>query len=91
MCVKREDYFLSNFQRGTVREEKKTVGAKVLSKLAMIFSSLWIAILTILKALGVLEIEITDVIYSGIAIVSVWCPTYLSVWLDKIKEIRWKE
>ena len=59
-----------------------------MSKVAMIFASLWIAVLTIMKAFGIFDIEISDVIYSGIAIVSVWCPTYLSIWLDKIKDIK---
>lgn len=68
--------------------EKKNNGAKTYSKIAMIFSSVWIAVLTILKACKVLQIEITDIIYSGIAIVCMWSPTYLSIWLDKIKDIK---
>lgn len=66
----------------------KKGGAKVYSKFAMIFSSLWIAGLTVLKALKLFEIAETDIIYSGISIVAVWSPTYLSIWLDKIKDIR---
>jgi len=68
--------------------QEKKAGAKVYSKFAMIFSSVWIAGLTILKALKVFEINETDIIYSGISIVAVWSPTYLSIWLDKIKDIR---
>jgi len=68
--------------------QEKKAGAKIYSKIAMIFSSVWIAGLTILKALKVFDIAETDIIYSGISIVAVWSPTYMSIWLDKIKEIR---
>lgn len=71
-----------------LQEQEKKAGAKVYSKFAMIFSSLWIAGLTVLKALKLFEIAETDIIYSGISIVAVWSPTYLSIWLDKIKDIR---
>ena len=67
---------------------EKELTAKGCSKGAMLFSSAWVAILTILRGLRIVELEITDIIYSGIAIVAVWSPTYLSIWLDKIKAIR---
>lgn len=68
--------------------EKKELGAKEYSKVAMIFASLWIVTFTILKGLKIMNVEMTDIIYSGISIVAVWSPTYLSIWLDKIKEIK---
>ncbi len=67
---------------------KKKLGAKQLSKLAMIFSAVWIAVLTIFKGLGVIKLEINDIIYSGLAITAVWCPTFVSVYFDKIKIMR---
>lgn len=67
---------------------KKKLGAKQLSKLAMIFSAIWIAVLTIFKGLGVIKLEINDIIYSGLAITAVWCPTFVSVYFDKIKIMR---
>lgn len=67
-------------------EEKKTIGAKLLSKSAMIFSSFWIAILTILKGLNKIDLEIDSIIYSGIAITAVWTPTFVSIITDKIKD-----
>ena len=66
--------------------EKKSIGAKLLSKSAMIFSSLWIAILTLLKGFGKIDLDIDSIIYSGIAITAVWTPTFISIITDKIKE-----
>lgn len=64
----------------------KKIGAKVLSKGAMIFSSLWIAVLTILKGLNKIDLDIDSIIYSGVAITAVWTPTFISIIADKIKE-----
>ena len=69
-------------------EKEKIVTAKNCSKGAMIFASAWVAILTILRGLKIVELEETDIIYSGVSIVAMWSPTYLSMWLDKIKAIR---
>lgn len=69
-------------------EEKKEMGAKELSKGTMLFASFWVGIFTVLKSLGVINIEMTDIIMSALAIVGVWMPTYLSTWLDKIREIK---
>ena len=67
---------------------KKKAGGKTTFKLAMIFSAVWIATLTIFKGLGVIKLEINDIIYSGLAITAVWCPTFVSVYFDKIKIMR---
>lgn len=64
----------------------KKIGAKLLSKGAMIFSSAWIAVLTILKGYGKIELDINEIIYSGVAITAVWTPTFISIITDKIKE-----
>ena len=63
----------------------KELGAKILSKGAMIFSSAWIAILTIMKGYGKIELTIDEIIYSGVAITAVWTPTSISIITDKIK------
>lgn len=68
-----------------MEEEKKTIGAKLLSKAAMIFSSLWIAVLTILKGMQKIDLDIDAIIYSGVAITAVWTPTFISIITDKIK------
>lgn len=69
----------------TQTTEKKTLGAKMLSKVAMIFSSLWIAVLTILVGLKVIELDINDIVTSGVAITAVWTPTFVSIVTDKIR------
>lgn len=63
----------------------KELGAKILSKGAMIFSSAWIALLTIAKGYGKIELTIDEIIYSGVAITAVWTPTFISIITDKIK------
>lgn len=65
-------------------ETQKSFGAKLLSKLAMIFSSLWIAVLTILKGLKLFDLDINSIIFSGVAITAVWTPTFISIITDKI-------
>ncbi len=64
----------------------KKIGAKVLSKGAMIFSSIWIAVLTILKGLDKINLTINEIIVSGVVITAVWTPTFISIITDKIKE-----
>lgn len=69
-------------------KEKNPTGAKNLSKFAMAFSGLWIAGLTIFKGLGAIDLTMNDICLSGIVIVGVWTPTYFSIILDKIKDIK---
>lgn len=69
-------------------KEPVKIGAKAQSRFAMIFSSIWIATLTILKGAGIVDLLMNDIMMSGIAITAIWTPTYLSIFLDKIKEIR---
>lgn len=64
----------------------KKIGAKVLSKSAMIFSSVWIAALTILKGLDKINLTINEIVISGVVITAVWTPTFISIITDKIKE-----
>ena len=64
----------------------KKIGAKVLSKSAMIFSSVWIAVLTILKGLDKISLTINEIVISGVVITAVWTPTFISIITDKIKE-----
>lgn len=49
----------------------------------MIFSSLWIAVLTILKGTGKIELTENEIITSGIVITAVWTPTFLSILAEK--------
>jgi hypothetical protein len=70
-----------------IQEEKKK-GAKRYSLFAQIFSGLWIAAHTILKGLGVTQLDMSDIVYSGIAIAAIFTPVYFSIFLDKIKDIK---
>jgi hypothetical protein len=70
-----------------IQEEKK-MGAKRYSLFAQIFSCLWIAVHTILKGLGITKLEMSDIVYSGIAIAAIFMPVYFSIFLDKIRDIK---
>lgn len=70
------------------KSDEKKLKAKRLSLIAMAFSTLWITALTILKSVGLVNLSVEDIVESAAAIVAMWCPTYVSMWLDKIKQIR---
>ena len=59
------------------------MGAKVLSKIAMVFAGVWIIILTLLKGFGKIDLSINEIIGSGVAVAAVWTPTYFSIIVDK--------
>jgi hypothetical protein len=69
-------------------QDGKKTGAKQYSLFAQIFSGLWIAVHTILKGLGITHLEMSDIVYSGIAIAAIFMPVYFSIFLDKIKDIK---
>lgn len=76
-------------EKTQMAEENKKITAKKCSKFAMICATLWVAVVTILRGFGFLkELSENDVIFAGVAMVSFWSPTYLSIWLDKIKSIK---
>jgi hypothetical protein len=72
--------------KDTTQSEKP--GAKHYSLAAQIISGIWIAVHTILKGCGLSKLEMSDIIYSGIAIAAIFMPVYFSIFLDKIKDIR---
>ena len=70
-------------------ETKENLKVKTLSKWTMFFAALWIVTMSILKWVGVFpSAEINDIIYTGVAVMAIWSPTYISIVLDKIKDIR---
>ena len=71
-------------------EEKKgkTTGAKNLSKWTMCFASVWIAVLTVMKGLKLIDLSITDIVASAGFMCVVWSPAYTSIFMDKIKDIK---
>lgn len=68
--------------------EEKKKGAKDYSLASMIIAGVWIAVLTILKGLSIMKLDMGDIIGSGVAIAAVFSPVYFSIFLDKIKDIR---
>jgi hypothetical protein len=65
------------------------ISAKTSSHIAMMIAVLWVGTLTILKGLKIITLEIQDIIFSGGTIAAVFSPTFVSIWLDKIKDIKW--
>jgi hypothetical protein len=65
------------------------MSAKQSSFLAQIIAALWVAVMAVLKGLGKINMEMTDIILSGGAIAAVFCPVFVSIWLEKIRDIKW--
>jgi hypothetical protein len=67
------------------------IEGKEISKKSMIFAAIWISGLTLIK--GTLYIfdkeflSVGEIVSSGIAVVAVFSPIVMSVWLEKIKDI----
>jgi hypothetical protein len=73
--------------------EKKT-SAKDVSLVSMVISAIWIGALSLLKAFWFLisdkafGLTMGEIITSGICIAAIFSPVYLSIVLDKIKDIK---
>jgi len=67
---------------------KKATDAKVQSRAAMVLAAIWIGIGTVAKGLGFLNLDVSDIIYSGLAIAACFTPVYFSIIMDKFKEIK---
>jgi hypothetical protein len=65
------------------------MSAKQSSFLAQVVAALWVAALSVLKGLGKINMEMTDIILSGGAIAAVFCPVFVSIWLEKLRDIKW--
>jgi len=68
--------------------EKKSVSAKESSKWGQIVAAVWIAGWCSFAFISGKNIEVSDVILSGIGIAAMFIPVYFSIIMDKIKEIR---
>jgi magnesium-transporting ATPase (P-type) len=69
--------------------------AKEISKWSMVIASIWIAALSLVKALwGIFGfsaefgLSMNEIIMSGITLAAIFTPVYLSIVLDKIKDMR---
>lgn len=86
-----EQLTLEDFEEFPEKTAKKA-GAKDYSLAGQIFAAIWIVLWSALKfAKGIMSgqvIEVTDIIYSGIAIAACFSPVYVSILFDKVREIR---
>ncbi len=64
------------------------LSAKSSSLFAQIFAAAWIAVGTILKGVGVIDLDMVEIILSGITIAGCFIPVYFSIIMDKIKDIK---
>jgi hypothetical protein len=78
-----------------LREENKPRGgAKGVSLKSMLVSAVWIGALSLLKAFwGLISQEsfgltMNEIVLSGVIMAAVFSPVYLSIILDKIKDIK---
>jgi len=75
-------------------KQKKGTGAKNVSLKSMIISAIWIGVLSLLKAFwGLITakafgLTMSEIIFSGVVMAAVFSPVYLSIILDKIKDIK---
>lgn len=77
-------------QEHTVPTEqtKSKIGAKVFSKIAMVIGTIWITVTGTLKGVGLFEMSAWEIMLIGLTIAYSWSPTYISMWIDKIKGIK---
>ncbi|MBC6720321.1 hypothetical protein [Treponema sp. Marseille-Q4130] len=71
------------------KDVKQGLKAKPISLKSQIIAAIWIAGWSAFKfASDSYSIKINDVIFSGLGIAACFSPVYLSIVMDKIKEIR---
>ena len=73
---------------------KQKPAAKDVTLKSMIIAAIWIGVLSLVKAFwplfSVTDFGLTmkDIVLSGVIMAAVFSPVYLSIILDKVKEIR---
>jgi len=78
----------------TVDEKKDGPSAKDVSLKSMIIAAAWIGVLTLAKAFWGLVTEkafglsVSEIVLSGLMIAAVFSPVYLSIVLEKIRDIK---
>jgi hypothetical protein len=83
-----------NDEKEVKTEEKKGAGAKDVSFKSMIISAVWIGVLTLAKAVWCIfsdkafGLTMNEIVLSGVVMAAVFSPVYLSIVLDKIKDIK---
>jgi len=75
-------------------EKEEKSGAKDVTLKSVIFAAVWVGTLSLLKAFwGFIStkefgLPMNEIIMSGLVIAAVFSPVYLSIVLDKIKDIK---
>lgn len=71
------------------KDENKGIKAKSISLKSQLLAVIWIAGWSTFKFINSADgISISDVLYSGLGIAACFSPVYLSIIMDKIKDIR---
>ena len=83
-----EDKNLKEIDVEKQEQTKKKLGAKVFSKIAMVIGTIWITVTGTLKGVGLFEMSAWEIMLIGLTIAYSWSPTYISMWIDKIKGIK---
>ena len=77
-----------------VNNETKKPGAKDVTLISMILSAIWIGLLTIIKAFWKLfsanefGLSMNEIVLSGLIMAALFSPVYLSIILDKVRDIK---
>lgn len=75
-------------------EQKNSPAAKDVSLKSMIISAVWIGVLSLAKTFWSLVTDkpfglaMSEIVLSGVMLAAVFSPVYLSIVLDKIKDIK---
>jgi hypothetical protein len=64
------------------------ISAKHTDLVTKIFAALWIVVFTILKGLGIVALSVPEICGSAGAVVAIFAPVWVSMWIDKIAEIK---
>jgi polyferredoxin len=74
--------------------EEKKAGPKDISFKSMIVASVWVGVLTLAKAVWAIfsdkafGLTMSEILITGFAMCAFFSPVYLSIALDKIKDIK---
>jgi hypothetical protein len=77
-----------------LNEKKDAPSAKDVSLKSMVVAALWIGLLTLLKAAwGFITdkpfgLSVSEIVFTGLMLAAVFTPVYLSIVLEKIKDIK---
>ena len=80
---------MQRYEEESKKEARRGLQAKPISLKSQIIAAIWIAGWSAFKfASDRYSIGINDVIFSGLGIAACFSPVYLSIVMDKIKEIK---